>query len=472
MENILTNNIIILSLYLIILLLIAFYASTKSKSHEGFLLGDRSLNSFTSAISAGASDMSGWLLLGLPGSIYAFGINQTWIVIGLIIGAYCNWTYVAEKLRRISHDLKVITIPDFISKITNTNNSSIRIISSIMILIFFTIYVASGFVSGAKVFGQYFDISYNYGLLLTFLAVVVTTFIGGFLAITWSELLQGLIMVAVIIILPVIAYFHVPSDSSSIVLSILKKDSHMLDMFYNTNLIGILSLLAWGLGYFGQPHILSKFMAMKNSTTSRNARYIAMIWMILGLGFAVLIGLFGAIFFVDIPLKDPELVMLELSNILLHPWFIGIIIIAILSAIFSTANAQLLVISSVFTNDLKIIKKSVTMNRIVILIVGIFAIILSLDPNARVLSMVGYAWAGFGACFGPIIILSLNYKKKISSNAALSGIIIGGLSVILWNICRKYFPNTDIFTLYELLPAFIASFSSIIFVNSFFTKGK
>ncbi len=462
---IVNNNIIIMLIYLTLLFIIAFIANRYSKSHEGYLIGSRSLGSFTAAISAGAADMSGWLLLGLPGAIYMFGLNQIWIAIGLCIGAFFNWTFISGKLRDMSLDLKAITIPDFLAKQVNDNGMTIRVVSSIMIIIFFTIYVSSGFVAGAKVVTEYFAIPYHYSLLLTFLVISLITVIGGFLAVSWGELFQGLIMVGVMFLIPTLAFIKLENIDGSFVSRLLDFNPNAFNLFYGMEFIGILSLLAWGLGYFGQPHILAKFMAMKNTTNHKTARNIALIWMVLGLSFAVIIGLLGASMFSTKPLLDPELVMLEISQYVLNPWFIGLIIIAIVSAIISTANAQLLVVSSVFTNDLKIVKSSAMMNRIIVVVVGLFAVLLALNPHSNILSMVGYAWAGFGACFGPLILISLNSKKLIQKTPAVIGIIVGGVSVILWNIARSYLSDIEIFKLYELLPSFVLSFFTILLLN-------
>ncbi len=459
------NNLVILIVYLAILAIISIIAHFYSKTHDSYLIGDRSLNSFTAAISAGAADMSGWLLLGLPGAIYVSGLNQTWIAIGLFVGAYYNWTFLAGKLRAKSQELKSITLPDFLSKHVANNDASLRVIASVMIIIFFTIYVSSGFVAGAKVFSQYLEIDYHYGLFITYSIIAISTIIGGFLAVSWGELFQGLVMVGVMILIPTLSYMKLSGVEGEFVNNIITYNPNMFDMFYDTSIIGVVSLLAWGLGYFGQPHILSKFMALKSPDIFKKARTIAMIWMITGLFFSIIIGFIGASVFFKSPLKDPELVILVLSEVLLHPWFIGLVMIAILSAIFSTANAQILIVSSVFTNDLKILKSSVNMNRLLIILVGLFAVYLGWNPDNKVLSMVGYAWAGFGACFGPIMILSLNMKKKIHKRAAISGILVGGITVILWNILGKFFPNMEIFKLYELLPAFILSIISILIFN-------
>lgn len=459
-------NISILIIYLAILGFIALTAAKRSKTHAGYLMGDRSLNSFTAAISAVASDMSGWLLLGLPGAVYAFGLSKTWIAVGLIIGSYCNWVFISEKIRQKSYELKAITIPDFLSKNVCATSNSIKIVSSILISLFFIIYVASGFVSGAKVLGQYFHISYQLGLLITFVAIALTTLVGGFIAVSWSEVFQGLIMIIVIVIIPSLAFMKISNLDISFTKNIIDTNPFMFDFFHNISIFEILSLMSWGLGYFGQPHILVKFIALKEANMAKNARKIATSWMIISLTFAILIGVLGAGFSSYFQGKDAELVILYLADILLHPWFIGIVIIGILSAVFSTANAQLLIIASVFTNDLNLIKKTLTMNRLMVLLMSICALLLSLNPNAKILNMVGYAWAGFGASFGPIILISLNYKIKINAHAALTGIIVGAVTVILWNILRIYLPEIKIFQFYELLPAFIMSALAILIVNN------
>lgn len=464
MQAINYNNIFILSIYIIILFGISFWANRHNKDHSKFLLGGRSLGPTATAVSAGASDMSGWLLLGLPGAIYISGLNQSWIAIGLVIGTCLNWYLIAKRLRIKSELTHSITIPEFLSN-TVANSKALRIIAGIIIIVFFTVYVASGFVAGAKTFSDYFGINYYWGLLLTFGLVTLCTMIGGFLSVSWTEFFQGMIMVSVIVVVPLTILFNMHHHNISFVTNLLKHNDNALNLFHNTSALGIISLLSWGLGYFGQPHILSKFMAIREPENINYSRRVAILWIFLGLGFAVFIGLIGASYFGSIKLQDPELVMLELAKATLHPLFIGIIIIAIISAVFSTANAQLLIVSSVFTNDLQILNKSVITNRVMVCVVGIIAAILASNENSKVLSLVSYAWAGFGASFGPLILMCLYSKKGVSNLAAISGMVIGGLTVIIWILLRFIYPEVQLLQLYELLPAFVISLLTIMLLN-------
>lgn len=458
-------NLIIFSFYLIGILIIALIANRRCTSHEGFLIGDRSLNTFNAAISAGAADMSAWMLLALPGAVYIYGLNQIWIAIGLTIGACTNWSVISHGLRRESTKVNAMTISDFLAKKVNDNGITTRFICSLMIVIFFTIYIASGFTAGAKVLSDNFNFSYHSALFTTFFIIATIITIGGFLAVSYGEVFSGLIIVCVIIIIPTLSFMKLDTMHKGIIDSVLSYNPNALNPFYNMSLVGIVSLLAWGLGYFGQPHILAKFMAMKEGNNYRTSRNIAITWMFLGLFFAIIVGFLGSAIFSSNPLADPELVLLEIAKYVLNPYFLAFIIIAVMASIIDVANAQLLVVSSVFTNDLKIVKSTVTMNRIIIVIVGLVAVLLAWNPDRTILSMVSYAWAGFGACFGPLIILCVKSSKPIQKIPAITGIIVGGLTVILWNTARAYLPEIEMFKLYELLPAFLLSFFSIYLLN-------
>ncbi|MGV3278424.1 sodium/proline symporter [Rickettsiales bacterium LUAb2] len=459
--------IIIIALYVISLYIISYFAQKRNKTHDDYIISGRRNGSLNAAISAGASDMSGWLLLGLPGAVYTFGINQAWIAIGLTVGAYFNWRIVAPRLRNMSEKCNTATLPDFFSVCVGNNTSAIRILSGIMILIFFTVYVASCFAAGAKVFNGYFHISYDSALVITFLIISIYTAIGGLLAINWTDLLNGTIILVVMLGLPILVYVLMKSNHVHVLDNALAFNSHSTSLFYNTSLLQIISLLGWGLGYFGQPHILNQFMAMRDHTLAKRARIIGISWMALGLGFAIIVGFLGSAYFLHTPLSDPETVMIKLSAEF-TPIFTALVLVAILAAVMSTAAAQLLIISTVFTNDLKIIKKSITMNKILVLVIGLVSLYIASNPNSKVLGMVSYAWAGFGACFGPLMLASLLTKNLITKQGAFTGILVGGITVILW----KYLQGLNIatfFSLYEIIPGFIFS-GLAIYIVSFITR--
>lgn len=459
--------IIIVTIYVAVLFLISYLARTKAKSHEDYIISGRKVSSFNAALSAGASDMSGWLLLGLPGAVYLLGINQLWMAIGLTIGAWLNWLIIAPRLRKYSEKCKTATVPDFFAEYVGRNFSIIRIVAGLMILIFFTVYVSSGFVAGAKVFSNYFNIPYHYALYLTAAIIVGYVSIGGLLAINWTDVINGILIIVVMSILPVAIFITLKLQGIPILDTITSSNSNAFNIIYNTSWLQIISLLAWGLGYFGQPHIVNQFMAIKSAEATVKARRIGITWMALGLGFAIIIGLLGTAFFASNPLSDPEAVMIALST-QLTPIFTGFVLVALLAVIMSTASVQLLIISTVFTNDFRVIKKRIITNKLLIVIVATFSVIIAYNPNSKVLSMVSYAWAGFGACFGPLMLISLLCKSKVNSYGALSGIIIGGLVVILWNYLRTL-DIAIVFQLYEILPGFIFS-ALTIFIVSYFTK--
>lgn len=461
-----------IGLYFGVLLLIGKYSYNKNASINEYLLDNRSLGPIMTALSAGASDMSGWMLLGLPGALYASGICNIWIAIGLTIGAWCNYKFLAKRIRvytEVASDS--ITIPDFLEKRFKDNTKVLRIISGLIILIFFTLYVSSGIIAGGKTFENFFGWDFKFGAVFTLLIVVCYTFFGGFKAVCITDAFQGALMFLVLVSIPTMAYFYLDiNENSSFFNEISKIDPSHLEIFKNQSFLGILGLLSWGLGYFGQPHIIVRFMAIRSSKELDGARRIGISWMALGLIGAITSGLIGFVYFNQkgIPLKDPETVFLELGKTLFHPFIVGIIISATLAAIVSTISSQLLVSASSFTKDFIFAfykkevseKTQVLTGRVAVVIVAFVATILAFSSKDNVLSVVGNAWAGFGASFGPVLLFSL-YSKKMSALSALVGMIVGGLSVVVWIALGL---SAEI---YELLPAFVFSSLAIMIVNKY-----
>ena len=471
-----TPVIISFVIYMLGMIGIGIYFYFKSKDLSDYMLGGRGLGPGVTALSAGASDMSGWLLLGLPGMMYSDGIVGSWIAVGLIIGAYLNWHYVAKPLRVFTHRFNdAITIPDYLSNRFEDKNNRLRVITAVVILLFYTLYTSSGLVGGAKLFEATFGLDYSTALLVGSFIIVSYTFLGGYNAVSWTDFIQGILMMLALIITPIVVVTHIGGidESLRIIESI---DPAKLDVFNGASFIGIVSLLAWGLGYFGQPHILVRFMSIRHEDEICQAKTIGMSWMILSVLGSLAVGFFGFAYVVSegIDLQDSEKIFITLSQLLFNPWIAGFLLAAILAAIMSTIDSQLLVSSSVLTQDIyhAILRKEasdkelVWVGRITVVIIAVIAWSLSTDQNSSVLKLVAYAWAGFGAAFGPLIILSL-YKRSMSEQGAIAGMIMGSLTVIIWKQLEGGW-----FDVYELLPGFVLSWISILLVDNLAGKSS
>ncbi|RWR03888.1 proline:sodium symporter PutP [[Pantoea] beijingensis] len=457
--------------YIFGMVLIGFIAYRSTRNFDDYILGGRSLGSVVTALSAGASDMSGWLLMGLPGAIFLSGISESWIAIGLTIGAWLNWKIVAGRLRvQTEHHNNALTLPDFFSSRFEDNSKLLRIISAIVILVFFTIYCASGIVAGARLFESTFGMSYTTALWAGAAATIVYTFVGGFLAVSWTDTVQASLMIFALILTPVIVIVAVGGMSDALKV-IEAKSIENLNMLKGLDFVAVISLLGWGLGYFGQPHILARFMAADSHRSIRTARRIGMTWMILCLAGAVAVGFFGIAYFQNHPeqaggvSENGERIFIELARILFNPWIAGILLSAILAAVMSTLSCQLLVCSSALTEDLykNFLRKNasqyelVWVGRMMVLLVAVIAIVLASDPNNRVLGLVSYAWAGFGAAFGPVVLFSVCWSR-MTRNGALVGMVVGAATVLLW---KQY----GWLELYEIIPGFIFSSVAIVVVS-------
>ena len=462
-------------LYMALMLGIGYYAFRRTANLTDYMLGGRTLGPAVTALSAGASDMSGWLLMGLPGAMYVSGLSASWIAIGLTIGAWANWIYVAPRLRvytQLANDS--ITIPGYLENRFGDSSKMLRLISGLVIMIFFTFYVSSGMVSGGVLFQSTFGLDYHTGLILVSLVVIAYTLFGGFLAVSWTDFVQGLIMFIALILVPIVTLIEVGGmgETMDTVSSI---NPALMDIFKGTTVLGLLSSIAWGLGYFGQPHIIVRFMAIQSVKEIKKARRIGMGWMIFSLIGAMLTGFVGIAYFAKngTELSNPETVFIVLGEVLFHPIITGFLISAILAAIMSTISSQLLVTSSSLTEDIykAFIKRSATdkelvfFGRLSVLIVAIIALLLSWEKNSTILNLVGYAWAGFGSSFGPLILLSL-FWKRMNRWGALAGIIGGAVTVIAWSL----FGLSD--TLYEIIPGFGVSLLAIIIVSLLTAKPK
>lgn len=460
-----TPVLISFGLYMALMVAIGLYFYFKTADLGDYVLGGRGLGPGVTALSAGASDMSGWLLLGLPGMMYTDGIVGSWIAVGLIIGAYANWHYVARPLRLMTHRLDdAITIPDYFSNRFGDTNGSLRVITAVVILLFYTLYTSSGLVGGAKLFEATFHLDYSTALAVGSVVIVSYTFLGGYNAVSWTDFIQGILMMLALVVTPMV----VIADAGGITAALSRitdADPGHLDILHGTGIIGILSLMAWGLGYFGQPHILVRFMSIRHEDDIRTAKFIGMGWMILCVLGSISVGFFGLAYMLGAgtDLSDPEKIFITLSQLLFNPWIAGFLLAAILAAIMSTIDSQLLVSSSVLTRDIyhAVLRKNATdaelvrTGRATVIAIALIAWGLSLDKNSSVLSLVAYAWAGFGAAFGPLVILSL-YRHDVTKRGAIAGMITGAITVIVWKQLTG-----GIFDLYELLPGFIAAWIAI-----------
>ncbi|HUH42769.1 MAG TPA: sodium/proline symporter PutP [Sulfurimonas sp.] len=453
-------------IYMLSMVGIGFYFYFKTDDLSDYVLGGRGLGPGVTALSAGASDMSGWLLLGLPGLMYSDGLVGGWIAVGLFVGAYLNWHYVAKPLRVYTHHLDdSITIPDYFSNRFRDNKNYLRVITAIVILIFYTLYTSSGLVGGAKLFEATFNLEYSTALIVGSVIIVSYTFLGGYNAVSWTDFIQGILMMLALVITPIVVLYDIGGVVEAIKVIELY-DSDKLDIFRGSSIIGIISLLAWGLGYFGQPHILVRFMSIRDENEMHRAKAIGISWMGISILGSLSVGFFGFVYVVanGVDLQDSEKIFITLSQLLFNPWITGFLLAAILAAIMSTIDSQLLVSSSVLTRDIynALLRKDasdkelVWVGRVTVILIAVIAWYISTDENSSVLQLVAYAWAGFGAAFGPLIILSL-YNKNITKVGAIAGMVVGSLTVIIYKNLEG-----GIFDMYELLPGFVFAFVAIL----------
>ncbi|MGZ9100824.1 MAG: sodium/proline symporter PutP [Brevundimonas sp.] len=471
-----TGTLVALGLYFALMLAIGVYAWRKSTADvAGYMLGGRQLGPGVTALSAGAADMSGWLMMGLPGAMFVAGLSAAWIGVGLLIGALANYLIVAPRLRLYTEMARnAITIPDYFDKRFEDRSRLLRVISSLVIVVFFTLYTSSGMVAGGKLFEASFGVDYAWGLWITAGVVLAYTMIGGFLAVSLTDFVQGCIMFLALILVPVVAMTHV-GGPAGVVETVRGVDPALLDVFRDATLISIVSAMAWGLGYFGQPHIIVRFMAIRSVRDLPTARNIGMGWMAVALIGALATGLAGLAYATrtGLAVADPETIFILLSDVLFHPLITGFLLAAILAAIMSTISSQLLVSSSSLTEDFYAVflrknapqKELVMIGRLAVLAVSLAAIGLASNPESNVLGLVANAWAGFGAAFGPLVILSLTWKR-MTRNGALAGMIVGAATVLFWIYAPVLADGAKLSSLiYEIVPGFVFSFLAIVGVS-------
>lgn len=469
---------IMIALYFIILLGIGYYAYKNSTGDlDEYMLGGRNIGPYVTALSAGAADMSGWMIMGLPGEVYSIGLSASWIAIGLTLGAYINYFVVAPRLRVYTEKANnSITLPEFFKNRLDDQSNTIKILAGLIIVVFFTLYVNSGMVAGGKLFESAFGLKYHYGLILVAAIVIFYTFIGGYLAVSLTDFFQGVVMLIAMVMVPIVTMMQL--NGLDTLGDAARLEPTNLDWFKGTTVIGIIGFIAWGLGYFGQPHIIVRFMSIKSVKMLPTARRFGISWMAISLLGAVLVGLTGIAFVdaQDVVIKDPETIFILMGQVLFHPLVGGFLLAAILAAIMSTISSQLIVTSSSLTEDFyKLFRKEsptedrrkefLLVGRLSVLVVAIVAIFLAWTPNDTILNLVGNAWAGFGAAFGPLVLLSL-YWKNLTRTGAVSGMVAGAVTVIVWIVWVKPLGDTyEFFNLYEIVPGFFINLIVAYFVS-------
>jgi sodium/proline symporter len=444
------------------MIVIGWRASKKTSNDNDFFLGARSTGPWITALSAEASDMSGWLLMGLPGVAYLGGMKEAfWTAVGLIIGTYLNWFFVAKRLRKYTiHAGDAITIPEFFTNRFKDKSRVIALVSVIFILIFFTIYTASGFKACADLFTSVFGLQYIHALLLGAAVVIIYTIMGGYLAVCSTDFVQGSLMFTGLLVTAILCVVSLGGVQGAV----SSAGANFLNPFHNNpdqpfGAMDIVSALAWGLGYFGMPHILVRFMGLRSNREVKTSRRIAVVWVVLAFVGALLVGALGRAYLATPLAKGAEETVFIVMLMQMYPAFIaGLLLCGILAAAMSTADSQLLVAASAFSRDVyggflnkkTTEKQTLIMSRITVLVIAAIAIFMASDRGNSIFGMVSYAWAGFGAAFGPIILLAL-FWKGITRNGALAGIIAGGVTVIIWKQLHG-----GVFDLYEIVPGFAA----------------
>lgn len=469
-----TNDVMIINafvLYIGVMMGIGVYYYRRTQNMSDYFLGNRKLGAWVTSLSAEASDMSGWMLMGVPGFAYLAGLNAGWIAIGIAIGTWANWHFVAARLRQYTELAgNSLTLPEFLQNRYKDTSNLLRIVPAIFILIFFILYTSSGFVAAGKLFETVFGMPFQYAIFLGAGSVVFYTLIGGFLAVSHTDFIQGVMMFFAILIVPICAAMSLGGFGDTIS-AIAEYKSTLFEPFTKPDgttlgAIELISLLAWGIGYFGQPHILVRFMAIKSTKELPQATRIAMTWVTLSLAAAVAIGMVGTVY-VTTPLEgtNSETVFLVMTNQLFPPIVAGLLLSAVLAAIMSTASSQLLVAASAFAQDFykTLLRKDanqaelVWISRASVLVTASIAVFLGFNPDSFILDMVAYAWAGFGAAFGPVVLMSL-FWKRTTRNGVIAGIIVGGVTVIVWK-------QLALFGLYEIVPGFFFALIAIYIVS-------
>lgn len=477
MSQISAPTIVAFLIYVSIVLAIGFYAYVRTKSAGDYFLGGRQLSPTVAAISAGASDMSGWVLLGLPGYAYLAGLEAAWISIGLVIGVAANWLLMAKRLRIYSAQLDdAVTLPAYLQRRFSDPSPWLKSIASVSILVFFLFYVGSGLIAGGKLFNEVFGFDYHIAVFVSVALILLYTLFGGFLAVSWTDVFQGILMLLALVAVPVLVMTQA-GGMGDFAAQINRKNPELLNIFTSADgqalgWMAIISAMGWGLGYFGQPHILARFKALRSPEDTGRAATIGISWALLCYMLAILVGLSG-VAFLDQPLIDSEKVFIALTSLIFHPLVAGVLLAAILAAIMSTVDSQLLVCSASLAEDLYPLvtkqplsqEKRLQVGRIAVVVLALLATSLAMNPDSKVLDVVSYAWAGLGASLGPTVMVSV-YWRGMTVWGAMAGVIVGALTVVTWSRI-----DGGLFDLYALVPGFIFAIIAIILV-SLLSKSK
>jgi sodium/proline symporter len=441
--------------YLGIVMLVGIIACFSTRNLSDYVLGGRKLGGAVAALSAGASDMSSWLLMGLPGLIYTRGLGQIWIVVGLTIGAYACWRFLAKRLRiysEVANDS--VTIPAYLDNRFKDMSLVIRLLSALAIVVFFTFYVAAGLYASAIILEHSFNLTYHQGLWIGAAIIMLYTSIGGFLAVSWTDFFQGTLMLIFLILVPLFAFNHL-GDTTAVKLALIENTPEFFNTFHGLSIKEALNCLSWGLGYFGMPHVLVRFMAVKSVKEITLARRVCIGWMTLSLIGAVCVGLVGSLYFINTPLANSETVFMSLLELMFSPWIVGAIFAAILSSSMCAIDSQMLAASSALTEDFyrASFRRSasqfelVWVGRFTVALIAGAAIYIASSPSQSIMNLVAFAWAGLGSTFGSVMVGSL-YWRRMTRNGAIAGMLGGAVTVLVWRAC-----GLNAMWGYELLPA-------------------
>lgn len=468
---------VVLTLYTFVIYLLVFFASKHTKKVADYVLGGRHLSGFVTALSAGASDMSSWLLMALPGMVLVEGMGMVWLPLSLTAGAYVNWLVVAKRLRiytAMAGD--ALTIPAYLSRRFGGSDRRLRLLSSMTIMFFFCFYAVAGFVSAAKLTELTFGIDYHYALWGSGFFIVAYTAFGGFLAVSWVDVFQGILMFFALLIVPLVVYGQL-DDFAEGVQQLGTTHPRYWDITQGVSVLGIISLFAWGMGYVGQPHIIGRFMAIRSAQELPFARRVCTVWMALAMMFAFGVGLVGAVYYRNTPLHDPETVFLALSQRFFNDWLNGILLCAVLSSIMSTVSCLILMAANALVEDFYHVifpqKKgtqagNLTWHRMAVWVVSFVSLGIASSPSLTIMQSVAFPWCGLGASLGPVIVMSL-YWKRMTKEGTMAGIISGGGFVVIWEVMSRmgnaYVNHPSLLVGFCLLPGFLISLIAIVVVS-------
>jgi sodium/proline symporter len=457
--------------YLCILLVIGLISYRKQTTAADFIVGNRSLNFWVTALSAHASDMSSWLFMAFPAAIFIGGLSQIWIAFGLLGGMFLNWQLVAKKLRTSTEEYESYTLSSFFEKRFGDNTKIVRTLTALMAVFFLTCYVSAGLIAMGGIFESVFGINFYIGLSIACLVILIYTFVGGFVTVAWTDLFQATFLLCMIVLVPSVAY-HTLDDGVNSIIAAAERKEISLSLFPDFSLDSVLTVIflifSWGLGYFGQPHIITKFMGIKNPANMHKSKYLGMTWQFIALSAAACIGLVGIAYY-EAGMQNPELVFVEMVKSLFPPFLAGFVLCGVLAASVSTMDSQILVSASVISEDLykpffkrnASSKELLIVTRIAVVFISALSLCLALNKNSTIQEAVLYAWSGLGCAFGPLVLMSL-YFDRVNKYGAISGILIGGIVAGTWSLINPWISDLEI---PAMIPGFFLSLLSIYLVS-------